>query len=124
VQPGDRIQIIAPEYPDSAAAGVAITLIGYRQEPLSLSATLTATAEIEATMDHVFLFATLEAEADVTKAKLNLGNLFPQTILYADAQIATAYLTEVFSFRATLSTEGETEINAFLTVIHDESLFR
>jgi hypothetical protein len=122
-QPGDRLEIFAPDPADAAAAGVAITLMGTQADEVNLTATLECSASIRATMDHVFLFATLEADATIPVAKLNLGNLFPQTILYADATMPKAYLTDVFSFKTTIGGEGGAELECFLTVEHDPSLF-
>jgi hypothetical protein len=122
-QPGDKLEIIAPDPADATAEGIAITLMGTLPDQVNLTATLECSASIRATMDHVFLFATLEADASIPVAKLNLGNLFPQTILYADATLPKAYLTDVFSFKTTIGGEGGAELECFLTVEHDPSLF-
>ena len=122
-RPGDKLEIFAPDPADATAAGIALTVMGIQAESDALVATLTASASVKATMDHIYLIASLECEADIGKARLNLGNLFPNTILRADANLVTAYLTEIPSFRTDITPEGGSELNAFLTVTRDPSLF-
>lgn len=122
-QPGDRLEIIAQTTPDDTASGLAITLMGEAQEPLNLLTLMQAGASVKATLDHVFLNATLTADASIPKAWMNLGNLFANTILRGEASIITAYLTEVPSLRTTIEPEVGSELNAFLTVTHDQTLF-
>lgn len=123
VQPGDKIEFVAPASADATADGVAITLMGSQLERTNLFAALECNPTTKATLDHIFLFATLECEADIVGAGLNLGNLFPQTILYSEAFISRAILTDQFSFKTFIGTDGCSELNSFLTVVHDGDLF-